>query len=122
MPIAALGSRWAMTEQSGQPNAQDQVGPEVGATDNAAANAAPEVADQVLGAEDDVTDEDLGLGPDTAGDGVEGDVSRTGARTLVEAEDLVHARGQDVTDVTLAQARADLATDRAEAIRSTLES
>jgi hypothetical protein len=112
-----------MTEHSGQRGAQDQVGPEAGATDNATANAAPEVADEVLGAgaEDDVTDEDLGLGPDTADDGVEGDVSRTGARTLVEAEDLVHARGQDVTDVTLAQARADLATDRAEAIRSTLE-
>ena len=117
-----------MTEQNGERHSegdeQDQVGAEVGATDNAAANAAPEVAADVLGvgAEDGVSDEDRGLGEDPIRDGTEGDVSRTGVHTLVEAEDLVHARGQDVTEVTLAQARADLAADRAAAIRSTLPS
>jgi hypothetical protein len=112
-----------MTHQNTEQSEQPEVGAEAGARDNAAENVAPEVADDVLGigAEDDVTDEDRGLeGSAPDDDATPGDVSRTGAHTLVDAEDLVHARGQDVTEVTLAQARADLAADRAAAIRSAL--
>jgi len=110
-----------MTEQHVEQHQQDdQAGAELGATDNAAANVAPDVAADVLGvgAEDGVSDADRGLEPDPVDDATPGDVSRTGAHTLVEPEDLVHAHGQDVTEVTLAQAKADLAADRAAAIRS----
>jgi len=111
-----------MSQQSDERYGQDQVGAETGANDNASANVAPQVAADVLGAgaEDGVSDEDRGLGPDADDAGARGDLSRTGAHTLVDAEDLVHARGQDVTEVTLAQARADLAADRDAAIRSAL--
>jgi hypothetical protein len=87
-------------------------GPAGGASDNAAENADPQVRDDVLGrgAEEGVTDADRGLGADDAGTRAPGDTTqpRTGAETPVDAEDLVHARGQDVTRVTLQQAREDL--------------
>jgi hypothetical protein len=88
-------------------------GPSSGASDNAAENANPQVRDDVLGrgAQDGVTDADRGLGADdSSGTRAAGDTTqpRTGAETPVDAEDLVHARGQDVTDATLRQARQDL--------------
>jgi hypothetical protein len=92
-------------------------GPESSASDNAAENADPQVRDDVLGrgAQEGVTDADRGLDSD-GGDGGDsgsrapGDTTqpRTGAETPVDAEDLVHARGQDVTDATLRRAREDL--------------
>jgi hypothetical protein len=88
-------------------------GPATGASDNAAENAEPQVRDDVLGrgAQEGVTDADRGLGSD--GDGgsrAPGDTAqpRTGAETPVDAEDLVHARGQDVTEATLHRAQEDL--------------
>ena len=44
------------------------------------------------------------------------DGPRTGAETPVDAEDLVHARGQDVTDATLRRAREDLDAEGAAAV------
>jgi hypothetical protein len=87
-------------------------GPASGATDNATQNAAPQVRDDVLGrgAEEGVTDADRGLDDGDAGSRAFGDTTqpRTGAETPVDAEDLVHARGQDVTDATLRRAQDDL--------------
>jgi hypothetical protein len=104
-------------------------GPEAGASDNAAENAAPDVAGDVLGAgaRDGVTDADRGLG--TASDedgtlsGAPGDdlsQPRTGAETPVEAEDLVHARGQDVTPATLRQAQERLDAEGPAAVEAAL--
>ena len=87
-------------------------GPASGASDNAAENADPQVRDDVLGrgAQEGVTDADRGLGTDEAGTRSPGDTTqpRTGAETPVDAEDLVHARGQDVTEATLRRAQEDL--------------
>jgi len=95
-------------------------GPEWGARDNAADNAAPDVADEVLGehAEDGVTDADRGLGADEHHHRAPGDLHqpRTGAEQPWDAEDLVHARGDDVTPATLDEARHDLDAEGAEAI------
>jgi hypothetical protein len=98
-------------------------GPSSGASDNAAENADPQVRDDVLGrgAQEGVTDADRGLGADgedDAGSRAPGDTRqpRTGAETPVDAEDLVHARGQDVTQVTLEQAREDLDAEGAVAV------
>ena len=95
-------------------------GPEEGASDNARANAAPAVADEILGehAEDGVTDADRGLAPDQHHHRAPGDLHqpRTGAEQPWDAEDLVHARGEDVTPATLEQARDDLDAEGAEAI------
>ncbi len=86
-------------------------GPADGASDNAAENAAPQVRDDVLGvgAQDGVTPADRGPDAD-AGSRAPGDTTqpRTGAETPVDAEDLVHARGQDVTEATLRRAEEDL--------------
>ncbi len=86
-------------------------GPADGATDNAAENAAPQVRGDVLGqgAQDGVSDDDRSPDGD-AGTRAPGDTTqpRTGAETPVDAEDLVHARGQDVTDATLRRAQEDL--------------
>ena len=87
-------------------------GPSSGAADNAAENADPRVRDDVLGlgAQEGVTDADRGLGAEDGGSRAPGDTTqpRTGAETPVDAEDLVHARGQDVTEATLQRAREDL--------------
>ena len=94
-------------------------GPADGASDNAAENAAPQVRDEVLGrgAQDGVSDEDRRPDGD-AGSRPPGDTTqpRTGAETPVDAEDLVHARGQDVTDATLRRAREDLGGQGAAAV------
>lgn len=86
-------------------------GPASGASDNAAENAAPQVRDDILGrgAEDGVTDADRGL-DGSSSSRAPGDTTqpRTGAETPVDPEDLVHARGQDVTEATLRQASEDL--------------
>lgn len=96
-------------------------GPEQGARDNAADNADPGLAPRILGehAEDGVTDADRGLVPDRH-DRAPGDLHqpRTGAEQPWDAEDLVHARGEDVTPATLAQARADLDREGAEAVEA----
>jgi hypothetical protein len=101
-------------------------GPASGASDNAAENADPQVRDDVLGrgAQEGVTDADRGLGADRgfdADDAVSrapGDTTqpRTGAETPVDAEDLVHARGQDVTEATLQRAREDLDAEGSAAV------
>ena len=107
-------------------------GPGSGASDNAAENADPQVRDDVLGrgAQEGVTDADRGLdaGPglgsdrgldaDDAGSRAPGDTTqpRTGAETPVDAEDLVHARGQDITEATLRQAREDLDAEGSAAV------
>src|SRR5947208_2098169 len=82
--------------------------PASGARDNAADNAAADVADDVLGehAEDGVTDADRGLSPDEHHHREHGDLHqpRTGAEQPWDPEDLVHARGEDATTATLAQA------------------
>src|SRR3954470_4522209 len=87
-------------------------GPSWGAADNAAANASPDHADEILGehAEDGVTDADRGLTPDEHHHRAAGDLHqpRTGAETPWDPEDLVRARGQDVTPATLRQAQEDL--------------
>ena len=91
-------------------------GPASGASDNAAENADPQVRDAVLGrgAQEGVADADRGLDGgetgDTAGSGTPGDMTqpRIGAETPVDPEDLVRARGQDITDVTLRSAQEDL--------------
>jgi hypothetical protein len=95
-------------------------GPAGGAADNAAENADPKVRDDVLGlgAQEGVTDADRGLGPDDVGTRAAGDTTqpRTGAESPVDPEDLVHARGQDVTDATLRRAEEDLDADGAAAV------
>jgi hypothetical protein len=95
-------------------------GPAWGAADNAAANASPDVADDVLGehAEDGVSDADRGLTPDDHHHRAPGDLHqpRTGAEQPWDAEDLVHARGEDATPVTLEQAEQDLDREGPEAI------
>jgi hypothetical protein len=87
-------------------------GPASGASDNAAENADPQVRDDVLGrgAQEGVTDADRGFSAGDARSRSPGDTTqpRTGAETPVDPEDLVHARGQDVTPATLQQAREDL--------------
>lgn len=97
-------------------------GPEWGAVDNAAANASPDVADEVLGehAKDGVSDADRGLSPDEHHHRAPGDLHqpRTGAESEWDAEDLVHARGEDVTPATLRQAQEDLDRDGPEAIEA----
>jgi hypothetical protein len=94
-----------------------------GGSDNATENADPQVRGDVLGrgAQEGVTDADRGLGAneeDDAGSRAPGDTTqpRTGAETPVDAEDLVHARGQDVTDATLRRAREDLDAEGAAAV------
>ena len=76
-------------------------GPEAGASDNAAENAAPDVADEVTG---------------------ENPLSqpRTGAETPVDAEDLVHAQGQDATPENLERAQQRLDTEGREAVEDVL--
>jgi hypothetical protein len=115
----ALGMSDQRTEQQGGVGGQVD-GPEWGAADNAAANAAPDVADEILGehAEDGVTDADRGLTPDEHRHRAAGDLHqpRTGAEQPWDAEDLVHARGEDVTPVTLEEAREDLDREGQEAI------
>ena len=95
-------------------------GPEWGASDNAAGNASRDVADRILGehAEDGVSDADRDLHRPEHHHRDPGDLHqpRTGAETPLDAEDLVHARGQDVTPVTLRQAEADLAAEGPEAV------
>jgi hypothetical protein len=107
MAAEAGGYGAGMSEQS----AGQVDGPASGASDNAAENADPQVRDDVLGrgAQDGVTDADRGLGRGETGSRPEGDTTqpRTGAETPVDAEDLVHARGQDVTDATLRRAQED---------------
>ncbi len=95
-------------------------GPEWGANDNATANASPSVADEILGrhAEEGVSDADRDLGHGEHHHRAPGDLHqpRTGAETPVDAEDLVHARGQDVTPATLRRAQADLDAEGREAV------
>jgi hypothetical protein len=95
-------------------------GPASGASDNAAENADPQVRDDVLGrgAQEGVTHADRRLDADDSATRAPGDTTqpRTGAETPVDAEDLVHARGQDVTPATLRQAEADLAAEGREAV------
>jgi hypothetical protein len=106
-------------QRSEQPGSGQVDGPEWGAADNASANAAPDVAGKVLGehARDGVRDADRDLSPEhhhrAAGDLHQ---PRTGAETPVDAEDLVGARGQDVTPATLQAAQADLDAEGSEAI------
>lgn len=93
-------------------------GPEWQAADNAAANAAPDVADRILGqhAEDGVADADRDLHHEHHRAPGDTHQPRTGAETPVDAEDLVHARGQDVTPATLRRAQEDLDAEGPEAI------
>ena len=106
--------RWTDAAGSGQVD-----GPEVGAADNAAASAAPDVADEVLGehARDGVTEAERDLEPQHH-HRAPGDLHqpRTGAEQPFEAEDLVHARGQDATPATLRIAQQDLDADGREAV------
>ena len=92
-------------------------GPEWGAVDNAAANASPDVAPDVLGehARDGVPDDERDLRPEHH-HRAPGDLHqpRSGAETPVDAEDLVGARGQDVTPATLRAAQEDLDAEGAE--------
>jgi hypothetical protein len=109
-----------MSEQrSDQPGSGQVDGPEWGAADNAAANASPDVADRVLGehARDGVTDAERDLEPEHH-HRAPGDLHqpRTGAEQPFDAEDLVDARGQDVTPATLRLAQQDLDAEGAEAI------
>jgi hypothetical protein len=94
-------------------------GPADGASDNAAENASPQVRDDVLGrgAEEGVSDADRSADSD-AGTRAPGDTTqpRTGAETPFDAEDLVHARGQDVTEATLHRAQEDLDAQGAAAL------
>src|SRR5690349_14339361 len=119
MAADARGYDAGMSEQS----AGQVDGPATGASDNAAENADPQVRDEVLGrgAQEGVTDADRGLGvgdDDNSGSRPPGDTTqpRTGAETPVDAEDLVHARGQDVTDATLRRAQEDLDEQGAAAV------
>jgi hypothetical protein len=78
------------------------------------------VADEILGehAEDGVTAAERDLGHGEHHHRAAGDLHqpRTGAETPVDAEDLVHARGQDVTPATLRLAQADLDAEGREAV------
>jgi hypothetical protein len=124
MAACAAGYAVGMSDQrSEQGGIGGQVdGPEEGAADNATANAAPDVAERVLGehAADGVSDADRGLTPDEHRHRAPGDLHqpRTGAETEWDAEDLVHARGEDVTPATLRQAQEDLDRDGREAIEA----
>ena len=95
-------------------------GPASGPSDNAAENADPQVRDDVLGrgAQEGVTDADRGLDGDDSATRAPGDTTqpRTGAETPVDAEDLVRARGQEVTDATLRRAQEDLDAQGAAAV------
>jgi hypothetical protein len=106
-------------QRTGQLGSGQVDGPEEGASDNAAANAAPDVSAGVLGehARDGVPDEDRDLRPEH-GHRAPGDLHqpRSGAETPVDAEDLVHARGQDVTPATLRAAQEDLDAEGPEAV------
>jgi hypothetical protein len=101
------------------------VGPEDGAMDNAAENAAPEVRDEVLGrhSHDGVSDADRSVERDV-GSRAPGDTTqpRTGAETPFDAEDLVHARGQDVTEATLRLAEEDIEAEGPHAIEHEVDS
>ncbi len=105
---------------SGQLGSGQVDGPEWGASDNAAGNASPDVAGEILGehAEDGVSDADRDLHRPEHHHRAPGDLHqpRTGAETPVDAEDLVHARGQDVTPATLREAEADLDAEGREAV------
>ena len=123
MAACAHGYAVSMSDQRSEQGVGGQLdGPEWGAADNAAANAAPDVADQILGehAEDGVSDADRGLTPDEHHHRAPGDLHqpRTGAETPWDAEDLVHARGEDVTPATLRQAQEDLDREGPEAIEA----
>ena len=106
-------------QRTGQLGSGQVDGPEEGAADNAAANAAPDVAGEVLGehARDGVGDAEPDLRPEHHHRAV-GDLHqpRTGAETPVDAEDLVGARGQDVTPATLRAAQEDLDAEGPEAV------
>src|SRR3954454_8253807 len=89
-PRALRGRPWLMSDQglgSGQVD-----GPEWGASDNAAGNASPDVAERILGehAEDGVSDADRDLHRPGHHHRDPGDLHqpRTGAETPVDAEDL----------------------------------
>lgn len=106
---------------------EDQVGPDADAADNAAAAATPEVADDVLGRGARGGEQPSGADPGDAH--VEaararmeepGTAPRTGAETPVDPEDLVRARGQDVTPVTLDAAVRDLAQRGEDAVLEAL--
>jgi hypothetical protein len=116
----AFGMSDQRSEQRGGVGGQVD-GPEWGAADNASSNASPELAGEILGehAEDGVTDADRGLTPDEHRR-APGDLHqpRTGAETPFDAEDLVHARGEDVTPATLRQAQEDLDREGPEAIEA----
>ena len=111
--------------QTGSGQTGQQQGPAGGAADNAAENAASQVRDDVLGqgAQDGVSAEDRDPEGD-AGTRPQGDTTqpRTGAETPVDAEDLVHARGQDVTDATLRRAQEDLDARGAAAVEAEVPS
>jgi hypothetical protein len=134
---AAGGSDDATGAPGGSDDAAGAAGT-AGGSDNAAANAAPAVAGDVLGAgaTDGVADEDVVSSLDPGDESAHGgDLSggaltnggmpqdqdrsqpRTGAEQPVDAEDLVHARGQDVTSVTLSAAQEDLERQGSAAVR-----
>jgi hypothetical protein len=124
MASGARGYARGMSEQrseqgSGQVDGQVD-GPEWGASDNAAANVSPDVASDVLGehSHDGVSDADRGRDAGGHHHRDPGDLHqpRTGAETPVDAEDLVHARGQDVTPATLRRAQEDLDAEGREAV------
>ena len=109
-----------MTERGTEQLGSGQVdGPEQGAADNAAVNASPDVAGEVLGqhARDGVTETERDLEPEHH-HRAPGDLHqpRTGAEQPFDAEDLVHARGQDATPATVHIAQADLDAEGREAI------
>lgn len=121
MAAADPGYADGMSDQrTEQPGSGQVDGPEWGAADNATANAAPDVAAKVLGehARDGVADADRALRPEHRHHRAPGDLHqpRTGTETPVDAEDLVHARGQDVTPATLRAAQEDLDAEGPEAI------
>jgi hypothetical protein len=117
-----------MTEQDARGVDGQVDGPEAGASDNAAGNAAPDVAGDVLGegARDGVTDADrVSTTADDGGgtrSGRSDDLSqpRTGAETPVDAEDLVHAQGQDATPATLERAQQRLDAEGPAAVEAVL--
>jgi hypothetical protein len=109
-----------MSDQRTEHQGGGQVdGPEWGAADNAAANASPDVAGEVLGehARDGVTEAERDPEPEHR-HRAPGDLHqpRTGTEQPFEAEDLVHARGQDATPATLRAAQEDLDAEGREAI------
>jgi hypothetical protein len=120
MAVAEAGYAAGMSDQRSDELGSGQVdGPEEGAADNAAANASPDVAERVLGehAHDGVTDADRDLEAEHH-HRAPGDLHqpRTGAEQPFDAEDLVHARGQDATPATLRLAEQDLDAEGSEAI------